>query len=163
MKKKQIRLFREKLRHLERELMEQLKQDNVCFGVTVSQCHILTEIGREEEISIVELASVMNLDTSTLSRAIDGLVNIGLVDRKQNPKDRRYVSLSLTAQGMNLYASIEKSNNAYLDQLFKHIPEDKHDQVIESFLLFSDALNRIKARDLCCAEGSQTDGVEVQR
>jgi len=151
MKKENIRIFRGKLRHLERELMGQLKQDNVCFGVTISQCHILVEVGNKEEISIVELASVLNLDTSTLSRAIDGLVNIGFVARKQNPNDRRYVSLSLTHQGKNLYTSIDNSNNSYLTQLFQFIPESKHDQVIESFQLFSEALKRIKDLDLCCA------------
>lgn len=163
MKKEKISLFREKLRHLERALMEQLKQDNVCFGVTVSQCHILVEIGNKEEISIVELAAVLNLDTSTLSRGIDGLVNIGLVDRKQNPNDRRYVSLSLTPQGKNLYISIEESNNSYLAQLFQYIPENKHDQVVESFLLFSEALNRIKEGDQCCAGVAKNSPKEEEK
>ena len=163
MKKKRISLFREKLRHLERALMEQLKQDNVCFGVTVSQCHILVEIGNKEEISIVELAAVLNLDTSTLSRGIDGLVNIGLVDRKQNPNDRRYVSLSLTLQGKNLYKSIEESNNSFLVQLFQYIPENKHDQVVESFLLFSEALNRIEEGDQCCAVVTKNSSKEEKK
>lgn len=160
MKKDKINIFRARLRHLERELVDQMKQDNACFGVTVSQCHILVEIGAKEEISNVELSSVLNLDTSTLSRAIDGLVNIGLVDRKQNPNDRRYVSLSLTAQGKNLYTSIEESNNAYLDQLFQYIPEEKHEQVIEGFLLFSAAMNRITEKSRCCAGSSAQKGRE---
>jgi len=45
MDNEQLSLFREKFRHLERELIELLKEDNVCFGVTVSQCHILLEVG----------------------------------------------------------------------------------------------------------------------
>lgn len=156
MDEKKIGLFREKLRRLERELIEQLKQDNVCFGVTVSQCHILLEIGKNEEISIVELASALNLDTSTLSRSIDGLVNIGLVDRKQNPNDRRYVALSLTRQGKNLYESIETANNAYFSKIFQLIPEEKHDQVIESFLLFLEAMKKVKEENLPCGGDEST-------
>jgi len=153
MDSEQLSLFREKIRLLERELIELLKEDNVCFGVTVSQCHILLEIGGKTETSIVELASVLNLDTSTLSRSIDGLVSIGLVNRQQNPNDRRYVSISLSEQGTRVYKSIEKANNAYFSKIFRLIPEDKHDQITESFLLFFEAMktvkneNRLKEKD----------------
>ena len=152
MDSEQLSLFREKLRHLERELIELLKEDNVCFGVTVSQCHILLEVGGKIETSIVDLASVLNLDTSTLSRSIDGLVSIGLVNRQQNPNDRRYVSISLSEQGKRIYGSIEKANNAYFSKIFRLIPEDKHDQIFESFLLFFEAMKEVKDENQCCGE-----------
>lgn len=144
MESEQLGQFRKKLRHLERELIELLKEDNVCFGVTVSQCHILLEIGDKTETSIVDLASVLNLDTSTLSRSIDGLVSIGLVSRQQNPKDRRYVCVSLSEQGKTVHNSIEKANNAYFSKIFHLIPENKHDQIFESFLLFFKAMKAVK-------------------
>ncbi len=152
MDSERLNQFREKLRHLERELIELLKEDNVCFGVTVSQCHILLEIGGKTEMSIVELASVLNLDTSTLSRSIDGLVSIGLVNRQQNPSDRRYVRISLSEQGKRVYESIEKANNAYFSKIFRLIPEDKHDQIFESFLLFFEAMKTVKDEKRPCGE-----------
>lgn len=158
MDREQLNRFREKFRHLERELIELLKEDNVCFGVTVSQCHILLEIGAETEASIVELASILNLDTSTLSRSIDGLVNIGLVNRQQNPNDRRYVCVSLSEQGKKIFESIEKANNAYFSKIFRLIPEDKHNQITESFLLFFEAMKATKNE--CCL--CETDPASVE-
>lgn len=155
MNEKKISLFREKLRYLERELLALLKEDNVCFGVSVPQCHILLELGKKTETSIVELASVLNLDTSTLSRSIDGMVNIGLVRRQPNPRDRRYVSLSLSRQGEKVYTSIEKANNAYFSQIFQMIPEDKHDQIAESFFLFFEAMKAVKDKEMSCCEASE--------
>ncbi|MCJ7582646.1 MAG: MarR family transcriptional regulator [Candidatus Aminicenantes bacterium] len=152
MNREQLSLFREKLRHLERELIELLKEDNVCCGVSVSQCHILLEVGGKRETSIVDLASKLNLDTSTLSRSIDGLVSIGLVDRQQNPNDRRYVNISLSKQGKQVYSSIEKANNAYFSKIFRLIPEDKHDQIIKSFLLFFEAMKVVKENKCFCGE-----------
>ena len=155
MDSEQLSQFRGKLRHLERALIELLKEDNVCFGVTVSQCHILLEIGEKKEASIVELASVLNLDTSTLSRSIDGLVNIGLVIRQQNPKDRRYVSISLSEQGKKIYESIEKANNSYFSKIFQLIPEDKHNQITESFLLFFEAMKTVRSESCLCELDTQ--------
>ncbi len=155
MDKEKLGLFRERLRHLERELIELLKEDNICCGITVSQCHILLEIGGKTETSIVDLASVLNLDTSTLSRSIDGLVNIGLVDRQQNPNDRRYVCVSLSKQGTKIFESIEKANNSYFSKIFQLIPENKHDQIIESFFLFFEAMKAVNEENRLKEEGPE--------
>ncbi len=88
-----IRLFREKVRQVQRELGWSQKNDIQCCGVTMAQCHALLEIGSRDEISIVELAGLLGVDTSTLSRTVDNMVKGGLVDRLLNPQDRRYVSL----------------------------------------------------------------------
>ncbi len=145
-----IRNFRKKLRELEMKVFWQLKQDSSCFGITLSQCHTLMEIGKEREISIVELASELGIDPSTLSRTIEGMVNIGLVNRTLNPSDRRYVSIALTKTGNALYDSIENHYNNYISKLFKNIPKEKHNQVLESFILFSDAMNKFKEDNKSC-------------
>jgi len=59
--------FLEKLRQLEREIGWQLESDTECCGVTLTQCHIILEIGKTGESSVVDLATVLGLDTSTLS------------------------------------------------------------------------------------------------
>ncbi len=102
-----IRDFRETLRQLERQVGWQLKDDTECCGVTLAQCHIIVEIGNAGETSVIDLATILGLDTSTLSRHINGMVNVGLVNRILNPKDRRYVSITLTEQGQKIYQSIE--------------------------------------------------------
>lgn len=139
-----IKYFRQKLRVLETEIADLLKQDRPCCGITLSQCHTLIGIGRKEEISLVDLASELGLDPSTLSRTIEILVNARLVKRKQNPNDRRYVSITLTKEGKSVFDSIESYCNNYFFKLFEYIPEEKHKQVIESFILFIDAWREVK-------------------
>jgi DNA-binding MarR family transcriptional regulator len=108
-----IRNFREKLRQLEREIGWQLKSDTECCGITLAQCHIILEIGNNGETSVVDLANALGLDTSTLSRHINGMVNVGLVDRVLNPKDRRYVSITLTDQGRKVYRSADAGSRSF--------------------------------------------------
>jgi DNA-binding MarR family transcriptional regulator len=143
-----IELFRGKLRQLEREVGWSLKNDTQCCGISIAQCHALLEIGKKEEISIVELAESLGLDTSTLSRNIDNMVKAGLVERLSNPNDRRYVALSLTARGKETFNTIEEMNNNYFSQVFQLIPEEKHAQVLEVFTMLADAIKQCK--DQCC-------------
>lgn len=145
-----ILMFREKLRQVERQMVGQLKDETVCCGVTLSQCHIIMEIGKRNETSLVDLAAVLGVDTSTLSRNINGMVNIGLVNREVNPEDRRYVSVTLTEQGRKVYQFINDECNSFYMKIFSYIPEDKHEQVMESFVLFADAMVRVQGMGVTC-------------
>jgi DNA-binding MarR family transcriptional regulator len=149
-----VKGFREKLRQLEREIVRQLKDDTECCGVTLAQCHIIVEIGNSKETSVVDLSTILGLDTSTLSRHINGMVNLGLVDRVLNPKDRRYVSITLTDQGRKAYQAIEDICNTKYTKLFELIPKAKHKQVLEGFYLLVDAVVATGKQDgLGCCEG----------
>lgn len=145
-----IESFRSKLRQLERELGWSLKNDIRCCGISIAQCHVLLEVGKKGEISIVELAALLGLDTSTLSRTIDNMVKAGWITRITNPSDRRYVSLSLTGPGQKTFTSIQEINNQYFTEIFQLIPEEKRRQVVESFALLADAITRYKMQCQCC-------------
>jgi DNA-binding MarR family transcriptional regulator len=151
---KEIRNFREKLRQLEREIGWQLKADTECCGITVAQCHIIVEIGNTGETSAVDLSAILGIDTSTLSRHINGMVTVGLANRVLNPKDRRYVSITLTEQGKKVYQTIEGICNTKYAKIFEYIPPEKHQQVLEGFNLLVDAIVEAKKRedasDCCC-------------
>lgn len=159
-----IKAFREKLRKLEREVGWQLKADTECCGVTLAQCHIIVEIGNKGVTSVVDLSSALGLDASTLSRHINGMVNVGLVDRILNPKDRRYVSITLTAQGRKVYESIEEICNAKYARLFEFIPQEKHEQVLEGFNLLVDAFvaaGKVEEDSGCCGRKGPDNLEEV--
>lgn len=155
-----IRQFRQVLRQLEREIGWQLKSETECCGVTVSQCHIILEIGNAGECALVDLAATLRLDPSTMSRNINSMVDAGLVNRITNPDDRRYVALTLTEQGRQVYESIENVCNANYLQIFNLIPEEKHAQVMESFALFTTALqsSREGGQDCSCCNPNGIHG-----
>ncbi len=146
-----IRHFREMMRRLQRSLSWQSKSDAACCGITVAQCHVLMEIGKVNEISIVDLASILGLDKSTLSRTIDGMVEINLVERVPNPEDRRYIKLTPTEQGENLFDSINSIFDQYYQDVFAAISPDKHQQVSESLSLLARAIAE-KSSSECCRQ-----------
>jgi DNA-binding MarR family transcriptional regulator len=54
-------------------------------------------------MSVMDLAEKGNLNKGQASRAAQGLVDKGLVVKKDNPNDARGVALSLTPQGRRLW------------------------------------------------------------
>ena len=125
-------VLRELLRILVRNLGILEKSDASCCGVTISQCHALVEIGRSQKISLIELADLLGLDKSTMSRTISNLVDADLVAREIDPENRRYISLQLTEKGIEVFKNIEESMNDYYSSIFSSIPDNKREQVLES-------------------------------
>jgi DNA-binding MarR family transcriptional regulator len=134
--------FIKKLQQLERDLSCCLKSETECCGVSIAQCQSLLEIANKGEPSLNEIATALGLDNSTLSRMVNNLVNLGLVNRVLNPEDRRYVSLTLTEQGKSICKMIETSNINYIQKVFEHSPTEKQLQVVESVALLADAISR---------------------
>lgn len=136
--------FRNNLRTLEREVANYLKNETACCGVTFAQCHIIMELDTQRELSIKQLAANLELDNSTLSRVVDGMVNAGLIERTVNPDDRRAVILRLTDKGHTVAETINNQSNLFYQQMFLYIPAEKHPLVIESIALLSQALKTVR-------------------
>ncbi|MEN6462572.1 MAG: MarR family transcriptional regulator [Syntrophomonas sp.] len=138
--------LREIIRKLERKLGTLDEREMSCCGVTMAQCHALVEIGRAGEISLNELAEMLNLENSTMSRTVNNLVNGELVKRDIDSQDRRYVNISLTESGGKIFGGIEESMTLYYRRVYNSIPEEKREQVLESLELLLDAFEN----NTCC-------------
>jgi DNA-binding MarR family transcriptional regulator len=147
-KNKYVYELRELTRLLVRNLGILDKSEASCCGTTIGQCQAVTEIGAAQEISLNELADILKLDNSTMSRTVNNLVDQQLVVREIDPQDRRYIKMKLTDRGWTVYESIEKNMNRYYGCLLKDIPEEKHAQVIESIALVVEAMKNNK----CCSK-----------
>ncbi len=142
MKRYKIRSFRKSLRLFERLTAQQLKEDSCCQGVTLAQCHSILEIEDLGQATTVELSKRLGLDKSTLSRTIDGLVNIGLLERVAHPTDRRFNLLSLTTKGQEVADRINQSNDDFYRRVFEDIESQRHVEVIDNFEKLVGAMRR---------------------
>jgi len=107
----------------------------------LAQCHTLLEI--EElagQATTAELSKQLELDKSTLSRTIHGLVEGLLVRRIPHPTDRRFTLLALTDQGQNVCDRINRSNDRYFRGVFEGIAVERRAEVIDCFELLVSAL-----------------------
>lgn len=129
MDQKYIRQFREIIRIFEREIFLQ-NTASCCDGVSLAQCHTLLEIEQNNKISVSELAQNMQLDKSTVSRTVDGLVKKEMVDRSIPEENRRKALLNLTKEGKEVCQSINYSNDSYIHRIL----QDFSDQERELFL-----------------------------
>lgn len=142
MEDKTVESVKSHLRVLERILGWEFGDQSECCGLTNSQRTAMIEIGRRGRASLVDLAEVLGLDASSLSRTINGLVNIGLVRREIRAEDRRYITLTLTGQGAETHRRIEDLVDAYYGEVLARIPRAKHRGIVDSLGLLAGAVSR---------------------
>jgi DNA-binding MarR family transcriptional regulator len=156
MKDQTVAVVKDKLRVLERVLGWEFGDQSECCGLTNAQRTVLIELGGKGRMSLVDLVQRLGLDASTLSRTLNGLVNIGLVRRQIKAEDRRYITLSLTPQGQGAFRRIEKLVDDYLREVLSVVPVAKQKGIAESLSLLAEALIGIRRRgEPCALEGAR--------
>lgn len=134
-----VKQFREQTRQLECHLENINRADCCCCSVNKTQCFLIVEIGRKPGISVKELAEILRIDKSGVSRFVEDLVQKDYVERKPSLEDRRFVTLHLLAKGQERFEKIEHDMNSKFQEVFEQIPEHKRGLVLEALKLYNEA------------------------
>jgi DNA-binding MarR family transcriptional regulator len=126
-----------------------------CSGTTATQCTVLTELGRSGPVTLAALSRRVGFDKSWTSRAVESLVQEGLVEKAASTRDRRTVRLSLSPAGETRLAALNQSLNALADQAFEYIPADQHATIHTSLELLQRALLTL-TKEATTQEGETT-------
>ena len=92
-------------------------------GITNSEYTLLWHC-LEGERTATQLAQVLPMDGSRISRVVTDLVEKGLLRRRRTREDRRIVMLSLTSKGMELASQIFQNMQRYYAMLTEGISEE---------------------------------------
>lgn len=149
----ELRSLRSSLRQLEAEIGRALDEQMACCEVTLSQCHGLLAIDQLQTASIAEVAAKLNLDTSTLSRLVDSLVQAGLVDRSVDPNNRRRALVSLSPAGKARAEAIHQGCDHYYSRMLNLLSHDERRLCLELIPRLAQAMRSAREAEgdrLCC-------------
>ena len=120
-----------------------------CCKTTNTQCHLLGELGRAGPLPLSELGSRVMLEKSWVSRAVETMVERGLVTKEANPADARSWLVTLTADGERTVAELDRTLDEHAEKLLETLNERERAAVENSLLLLMKAL-REDAAAMCC-------------
>ncbi|MDE1179277.1 MarR family winged helix-turn-helix transcriptional regulator [Paraburkholderia sp.] len=87
------------------------------LGITTSQASILLSIANGTGSTSADLAREQGIDASAVTRLVDKLADLGLIERHRSSADRRVVHLSLTAQGERIAIQVPRIFTDMLNQI----------------------------------------------
>jgi DNA-binding MarR family transcriptional regulator len=124
-----------------RELHKIIKE-NKDSNLRIIQRQILLVIDEKQPVSPASVAEILNMDRGNVSKIVHGLIELGLLTRKEKKTDKRFMSLNISSQGKKIVRGIKQKRNNYFEGIFKLIPEKDHENVIHYFDILTQAITK---------------------
>ncbi len=90
---------------------------NAVATATVRQVEVLRLLATRGSLAMHELATLQGITRSSATEVVDRLVDHGLVERRQDPQDRRGVDVALTPRAEELVAEVRRLTEASIAAL----------------------------------------------
>ena len=97
-------------------------------------------LGQSAPINSRQLSNLMTINPGTISQYVHSLVKKGLVEKKQDEKDRRKWWLSLTKKGLSIYRETITEAVAYTRDFISSLSEKEQKTLHQLLLKASHAL-----------------------
>ncbi len=108
------------------------------LNVTLVQFHILRHI-RQGAHSVGELAEMQQISRPAVSQAVELLVEKGLVFRKQESRDRRFIFLDLTETGNYMLNAIYNKNRLWMAEKMVSLSSEDLNAIIRAMAILKKA------------------------
>jgi DNA-binding MarR family transcriptional regulator len=92
------------------------------LDLTLTQVKALSALAPDAELTVKELAERLGLSLPGASRAVDVLVERGLLGRREDTTDRRMKRLTCTAAGRDALRRLDEARLAGLEQFTATLP-----------------------------------------
>src|SRR5258708_7712337 len=107
---------------------------------------LLTRIGLYQPISVVELASLVGRDHSTVSRQVTKLEALGLVERQAAKHDQRVRLLSPSASGRKMLGQFSRVRRAFLGDRLGSWTDEERRTLLELLRRFCETVANVESR-----------------
>jgi DNA-binding MarR family transcriptional regulator len=107
-----------------RLLRRRFEKESRDMPMTSAQLHVIARLIRNEGIGQAALAGLLDIEPMTLSRHVDRMEAAGLVERRQDPHDRRARQLFTTEKSRALLRPMRERAAAVYDQVQAGLSED---------------------------------------
>ncbi len=91
------------------------------FGISIPEWRVLVHLAHSGNTSVRDIEARVAMEKYEVSRAAKRLREAGLIERKENPEDRRLIILSLTAEGQKMMAELLPMAKAHQAKLEKRL------------------------------------------
>ncbi|HYZ37589.1 MAG TPA: MarR family transcriptional regulator [Pseudonocardiaceae bacterium] len=116
--------------------------------VTLPQWRVLVMIASRGPLNLTAVAQGLGVHASNATRLCDKLVEAGLIQRSEDPADRRNLMLRLNAAGFQLVRDVTDQRRAAIAQILANMPAELRDDLVPVLRGFADAAGEISEKQV---------------
>lgn len=116
--------------------------------ITLPQFRALVMVASSGPVNLGAVARALGVHPSNATRACDRLVGAGLLDRRDDPGDRRNLTLDLTAAGRALVRQVMDDRRAAIAAILGRMPDEQRRALAPVLESFAAASGEVPATDV---------------
>ncbi|HEY8336273.1 MAG TPA: MarR family winged helix-turn-helix transcriptional regulator [Tardiphaga sp.] len=129
------------------------------FGLTRAQWGVLAKLERTEGMKQAEIAELMEIQPITLTRLIDKLCDLGLIERRSDDSDRRVNRLYLTEAARPLMLKLDGLRRDLTETALAGLDGDEVRRLVEQLETVKD---NVRAAIHAAGPNAQTGTADIQ-
>jgi DNA-binding MarR family transcriptional regulator len=108
-------------------------------GLSFSQINILMRLVHKGSTGVSKIGEQMGVTNAAASQAVDRLVGLGLIERTEDPEDRRAKRLALTQKGRAVIEQGIKARSIWIEGLMDILTQEQQNMIISALTLLTEA------------------------
>jgi DNA-binding MarR family transcriptional regulator len=121
-----------------RDFKRFMKETDLSF----SQISVLMRLKHGGSSGVSEIGDQLGITNAAASQTVDRLVNLGLVERTEDPVDRRAKRLALTPEGRRLIEEGIQVRSQWVEGLTDALTPEQQELIINALILLTEAARK---------------------
>jgi DNA-binding MarR family transcriptional regulator len=113
-------------------------------GFSMPQFFLLMQVHHRAHCGISDLSEHLEITNAATSQLVDKLVQAGLLERAEDPHDRRAKQVSLTPAGEELVEKAIAERSRWVDDLATVLDAEERQKVAEALEILTEASHRLE-------------------
>jgi DNA-binding MarR family transcriptional regulator len=111
-------------------------------GLSFSQISILMRLVHRGNTSVSEVGEQLGVTNAAASQAVDRLVQLGLIERTEDPEDRRAKQLALTLKGRDLIDQGIEARSKWVVGVTDSLNSEQQNMIVSALILLTSAAQK---------------------
>ena len=107
-------------------------------GLSMSMVGTLFHLHRHQGVGVTDLGDHLGVTSAAASQMLERLVQGGLIQRTEDPEDRRVKQIKLTEDGLRILRDGMRAHQCWLKDLADELSDDEKDQISSALKLMID-------------------------
>jgi DNA-binding MarR family transcriptional regulator len=112
-------------------------------GLSMTQMNTLFHLYHGSKCGVSDVGELLGVTNAAASQLVDKLVQNGLIERSEDPLDRRVKQLKLTTKGQEIVQESIEVRRRWMEQLTDELTQDEQESIITALTILTYAAENL--------------------
>lgn len=113
-------------------------------GLSMPQLSVLMRLYFNDMCGVTDIGSYVGFTNAAASQMVDRLVNMGLLERTEDPVDRRVKNITLTQKGRDVIQQIINIRHRWMEELTQALTQEEQQSISKAIIQLSQAAGKVE-------------------